>query len=70
MLHLLLHGTSLYDDHVQGPVILTPIAELSLIDFTTWVHHGWDSNTQPSACKTIALKHCTAAMVIMHLVYI
>ena len=41
--------------HLQGPVILTPIAEsiavkLSLPVFTTWIRCGCDSNTQPFAC--------------------
>ena len=45
---------------------LTPIVEcsavdLSLIVFTTWVCHGWDSNTQPPTCGT---NHCPTAVVV------
>ena len=53
---------------VRGPMTLTPIAErlaveLSLLVFTTWVCCGWDSNTQPFACKGNALTHCATAAV-------
>ena len=54
---------SVYNDHLRGPVTLTPIAErvaveLSLPVLTTLVYRGWDSNTQPSACGANALTHC------------
>ena len=58
--HLLWHGASVYNGHLRGPVTLTPIAErlaveLSLPVLTTKLCRGWDSNTQPSACKANAL---------------
>ena len=61
--HLLWHGTSVYNGHLQGPVTLTPIAdrwavELSLHVLTIYVCRGWDSNTQPSACEANTLTHC------------
>ena len=64
--HLLWHGASVYNDYLQGPVTLTPVAErsaleLSLSVFMTKVCRGWDSNTQPSTCGTNALTHCATA---------
>ena len=64
--HLLWHGASrasVYNGHLWGPVTLAPISErlaveLSLSVFTTKVCHGWDSNTQHSACEANALTHC------------
>ena len=53
--HLLWHGASVYNDHLRGPVILTPIAErltveLSLPVFTALVCRIWDLNAQASPC--------------------
>ena len=69
--HLLLHGASVYNNHLRGPVTLTPIAERLTVDlllhlpvFKTYVCRRWDSNTQYSACKANALAHCTTAAVI------
>ena len=64
--HLLWNGASVYNDHLWGPVTLTPTAErlaaeLSLAVFTTYVCPGWDSNAQPSACGANALTHCATA---------
>ena len=62
--HLLLHGTSVYNDHLRGPVTLThncQALELSLLDSTTCVCHSGDSNTQPTAFGENALTHCAAA---------
>ena len=57
--HLLWRGASVYNGHLLGPVTLTPIAvELLLPLFSTKVCRGWDSNTQPSACKANALRNC------------
>ena len=62
--HLLWQGAFIYNDHLRGPVTLTPIAgclarELSLPDFTTKVCRIWDSNTHPSACDS----SCPAAVI-------
>ena len=67
--HLLWHGASVYNGHLRWPVTLTPIAErlaveLSLPVFTAKVCCGWDSNTQPSACKENALTYCATAVAI------
>ena len=64
--HLLWHGASVYNGHLRGPVTVTPNAErlaveLSLPVLTTWFCRGWDSNTQPSACRANALTHCATA---------
>ena len=53
--HQLWHGSSVYSDHLPGPVTITPIAECLAVElsspvFTTKVCRGWYSNTQPSAC--------------------
>ena len=61
--HLVWHGASLYNGHIREHVTLTPIAEplaveLPLPIFTTYVCHGWDSNTQLSACGAHALTDC------------
>ena len=61
MPHLLLHGTCIYNGHLQGPMTVTPIAdrlavELSLPVLTTLVCRGWDSNIQPSDCEANANK--------------
>ena len=58
----------MYNGHLRGPVILTPIAErlaveLSLPVFTTWICRDWDSNIQPSACEANAITHCASAAV-------
>ena len=71
--HLLLHGASVYNGHLWGPVILTPIAErlaveLSLPVFTTKVCRGWDSNTQAIACGTKAQTHWITAAVKIHVI--
>ena len=63
VLHLLWHGTSVFNGHLQGPMTLTPVAErlvveLSLPAFTTYVCRGCDSNIQPSACRANARTHC------------
>ena len=47
--HLLCHGSTLYNDHLRGPVTLTPVAErlaveLSLPVFTTHVCRDRGSN--------------------------
>ena len=44
--------TSVYNGYLRRPVTFTHITEhltveLSLPVLTTWVCHGWDSNTQP-----------------------
>ena len=62
VLHLLWHGTSVYNGHHRGPMTLTPVAErlvveLSLPVFTTYVCRECDSNIQPSACGANALTH-------------
>ena len=62
MPQLLLHGASVYNGNLGGPVTLTPIAEpfaveLSLPVFMTKACRGWDSNTQPFACRGNALTH-------------
>ena len=68
--HLLWHGAFVNNGrHLRGLVTLTPIAErltveLSLPVFITSVCRDWDSNTQPSACGSNALNHCTAAAVL------
>ena len=66
--HLLWHGASVYNGHLQGPVTLTPVVglavDLSLPVFTTTVCCGWDSNSRPSACRTNALNHCANAAVV------
>ena len=41
-------GICLYNGHLRGPVTRIPV-------FTTKICRGWDSNTQPSACKAYAL---------------
>ena len=47
---------------LRGPVTFTTIAErlaveLSLSVFTTLLWRGWESNTQPSACRSSPLRH-------------
>ena len=37
---------------------------ISLPVLTTYVCHGWDSNTQPSACWANTLNHCTTVAVL------
>ena len=54
--------------NLRGLVTLTPVAdhlavELSQPILTTSVHHNWNSNTQPSTCRTTALTHCATAAV-------
>ena len=44
--HLQWHGASVYNGHLQGPVTLC---------------RGWNSNTNPSACRANALTHCATA---------
>ena len=66
--HLLWHGASVYNYHLQVPVTLTHIAERSAVElsqpvFTILVCRGWDSNTQLSACGANALIHCATAEV-------
>ena len=51
---LLWHEASVYNGHLRLPVTLTSLderlaVELSLPDFS--IFHGWDSNTQSSACE-------------------
>ena len=60
MPHLLLHGASVYNGNLRGPMALASTAErlaveLTLPVFTTEVCRGWDSNTQNSACNVNAL---------------
>ena len=65
--HLLWHGASVYNSHLQGPVTLAPIADrlaVLLPVFTTYVWRGWDLNTQSSPCDANALTNCTTAAVI------
>ena len=65
--HLLWHGSTLYNDHLRGPVTVTPVAErlaveLSPPDFTTWVCRDRGSNpTLPHAMRTLYL-YATAAV--------
>ena len=64
--HLLWHGAPVYNGHLRGPVTLTPIAfqlavEQSLPVLKAKVCCGWESNTQPYACRAIALTHCATA---------
>ena len=66
--NLLWHSISVYNGHIREPVTLTPVAErlagklsLHIIVFTTYVCHGRDSNTQPSACRANALTDCASA---------
>ena len=59
-------GIRLYNGHLRGPSTLSPFAEclavgLSLPVFTIRVCRSWDSNTQPSACKTNSLTDCAIA---------
>ena len=66
---LLWHETSVYNGHLRGPITLTPIAErlavgLSLPVFTTVVFRSWNSNTQPSACRSNALTHWATADIV------
>ena len=61
--HLLGHEASVYNGHLRGPVTLTSIAErlaveLSLPVMTTYDYRGWDSSTQPPACRANALTDC------------
>mgnify|MGYP003690812615 CR=1 FL=1 len=54
--------------HLRGTVTLTPNAErlaveLSQPGFTTWDCRGWDSITQPSACRAHALTDCATTAV-------
>ena len=68
--HLLRHGPTVYNGHLRGPVTLTPIAGRLAVSSgavttcLTKVCHGWDSNTQPSACGANALTHCSVAAVL------
>ena len=60
VLHLLWYGKFIYNCHLRGPVPLSPIVkclavELSQPVLTTYVCHGWDSNTQHSACMVNSL---------------
>ena len=59
---------SVYNGHLRALVILTPVAdhlavELSLPVLTTYNSGGWDSNTQPSTCKSNTLTNCATAAV-------
>ena len=67
--HLLQLGASVYNNHLRGPVALTPIVdslavELPLPVFTTKVCRGWDSKIQSSARGANAQTHCVTAAVI------
>ena len=65
-----LYIASVYNGHLRGPVTLTPIAGRLAVSSgavttcLTKVCHGWDSNTQPSACGANALTHCSVAAVL------
>ena len=67
--HLLWHGASVYNGHLQGPKTLTPIAERLAVElsrpiFTTKVGRGWDLNTQPFAREVNAKAPCATGAVI------
>ena len=72
MPHLLWHRTSVYNDHIRGPVIVAHIAErlaveLSLTVLTTRACLSFrDSSTQLSACGANALTDCTTAAATQH----
>ena len=60
--------TGHYNEHLRGPVTLTPVTErlaveLSLPVFTTKVSRSSDSNSQLSACETNSLTECATAVV-------
>ena len=60
MPHLLWHGTSVYNGHLQVPMTFTQnaeslVVELLLSVFTTFFWSCRDSNTQPSVCGVCAL---------------
>ena len=65
--HLMWNGAFVYNGHLRGPVILTPIAERLTVEpslpvFTTEVCCGLDSNIQPSACGANAFTHYATAV--------
>ena len=79
--------TSVYNSHLRGPKTRTPSAEhlaveMSQTVFTTYVCHGWDSNTQPSAyganaltqcaiaAATVARKHLISAMILFLIIFV
>lgn len=56
--NLQLQGTSVHNDHLRGPVILTPVATIRCYCWAVTIcfkdSRGWDSNSQPSVCEAIA----------------
>ena len=68
--HLHLHGASVYDARLQGPLTQTSVAERlamerSLPVFSIYVCRSLDSNIQPSACEANALTDCATSAVIL-----
>ena len=63
VLYLLCHGASVYNDHLQGPLTLIPVAEQWSCHylFFSSICRGWDSNTQTSVRmrgeRSIRLRH-------------